>query len=81
MEVCYMSMLDDIKAKADEAGKVSMDQLNELKEKLPAEKFEELQKLADRNDDGKIDLGDLNSFDFGSLVDDAKKTLGGLFGK
>ncbi len=74
-------MLDDIKAKADEAGKVSMDQLNELKEKLPAEKFEELQKLADRNDDGKIDLGDLNSFDFGSLVDDAKKTLGGLFGK
>ena len=76
-----MSMLDDIKAKADEAGKVSMDQLNELKEKLPAEKFEELQKLADRNDDGKIDLGDLNSFDFGSLVDDAKKTLGGLFGK
>jgi Ca2+-binding EF-hand superfamily protein len=76
-----MSMLDDIKAKADEAGKVSMDQLNELKDKLPAEKFEELQKLADRNDDGKIDLGDLNSFDFGSLVDDAKKTLGGLFGK
>lgn len=74
-------MLDDIKAKADEAGKVSMDQLNELKDKLPAEKFEELQKLADRNDDGKIDLGDLNSFDFGSLVDDAKKTLGGLFGK
>ena len=51
-----MSLLDDIKAKADEAGKVSMDQLQELKDKLPEEKFQQLQGMADRNDDGKVSV-------------------------
>ncbi len=75
-----MSLLDDIKAKADEAGKVSMDQLQELKDKLPEENFQQLQDMADRNDDGKVSVDDLQNFDFGKLFDDAKNALGGLFG-
>ena len=75
-----MSLLDDIKAKADEAGKVSMDQLQELKDKLPEENFQQLQDMADRNDDGKVSVDDLQNFDFSKLFDDAKNALGGLFG-
>ena len=75
-----MSLLDDIKAKADEAGKVSMDQLQELKDKLPEEKLQQLQDMADRNDDGKVSVDDLQNFDFRKLFDDAKNALGGLFG-
>lgn len=75
-----MSVLDDIKNLADENGKVALDKLGELKDKLPTDQFDKLQKLADRNDDGKVNLADLEDFDFGSVVDDVKDKLGGMFG-
>ncbi len=77
-----MSLLDDMKAKADANGdgKLSMEDLADLKDKLPLDKLEQLQHIADSNDDGKINIDDLKNLDLGSIgsaIDDAK----GLFGK
>ncbi len=78
-----MSLLDDIKAKVDANGdgKLSVDDLNQLKDQLPADKFDELKRMADQNDDGKINAEDLKNFDLGNVLSDAKDTLGGMFGK
>lgn len=74
-----MTIFDDLKAKADanDDGKLSSDDLESLKDKLPTEQFDKLKQMADQNGDGKVSLDDVKSFDFG----DIKDKLGGLFGK
>lgn len=78
-----MSLLDDIKAKADANGdgKLSVDDLTELKDKLPSDKLDELRQLADQNDDGKINVEDLKNFNIGDVLGNAKDSLGSIFGK
>lgn len=77
-----MSVLDDIKAKVDANGdgKLSLDDLNELKDKLPTDKFDELKNMADQNDDGKVNFDDVKNLDFGDLINDAKSAFGDVFG-
>lgn len=77
-----MAIFDDLKAKADANGdgKLSADDLNDLRDKLPTEKFDQLKSLADQNDDGKISLEDVKSFNLGDTIGGLKDTLGGLFG-
>lgn len=78
-----MSLLDDLKAKADVNGdgKISADDLANLKDKVSPEQFDQLKQLADRNDDGSINFDDVKNLDFGSVVNDIKSAVGGLFGK
>lgn len=78
-----MSLLDDLKAKADVNGdgKLSADDLAGLKDKISPDQFDQLKQLADRNDDGSINFDDVKNLDFGSVVDDIKGAVGGLFGK
>ncbi len=66
-------------ADANGDGKLSVDDLNSLKEKFPdqAELLDKAKDAADQNGDGKVDLADLQGLDLGSLGD----KLGGLFGK
>ncbi|HMS93240.1 MAG TPA: EF-hand domain-containing protein [Candidatus Saccharibacteria bacterium] len=78
-----MSLLDDLKAKADVNGdgKLSAEDLASLKDKISPEQFDQLKQLADRNDDGSINFDDVKSLDLGGIVDDIKGAVGGLFGK
>ena len=77
-----MSLLDDIKAKADlnGDGKIGLEDLESLKDGTNNEQLDKLKEFADRNGDGKVDLEDVKNFDLGNLVQDAKDKLGGLFG-
>ncbi len=70
-----MSIFDDLKAKADANGdgKLTKDDLEALRDKLPADKVDELKKKADTNSDGKVDLADLKD-----LGGDVGSVLGGL---
>ena len=74
-----MSLLDDLKAKADVNGdgKLSIEDLEKLKDGVNNDQLDELKKVADQNGDGKLDLEDVKSFNFDSV----KEKLGGLFGK
>jgi len=78
-----MSLLDDLKAKADQNGdgKLTLADLEKFKDKLPKGRLDELKKLADRNGDGKVSFDDIKSIDFGDLLSDAKNEFGSLFGK
>ena len=78
-----MSLLDDLRAKADvnSDGKLSADDLAELKNKINPEQFDQLKKLADRNEDGSVNFDDIKGLDLGGVVDDIKGAVGGLFGK
>ncbi len=78
-----MSLLDDLKAKADVNGDgtLSADDLAELRDKISPEQFDQLKQLADRNSDGSINFDDIKNFDLGAAADDLKSTLGGLFGE
>lgn len=78
-----MSLLDDLKAKADASGdgKVSSEDLNALKEKYAGEGsvIEGLQQKADANGDGKLDLADLQ--DLGGNLGDTLTSLKDKFFK
>lgn len=76
-----MSLFDDLKTKADlnGDGKLSIDDLASVKDKISTEQWEKLQAIADRNDDGKIDMADIKGFDFGKALDDLKGSLGDIF--
>ena len=78
-----MSLLDDLKAKADVNGdgKLSADDLAGLKDKISPDQFDQLKQLADQNDDGKLNLDDIKGIDLDSIASDVKDRLGGLFGK
>lgn len=78
-----MSLFDDLKTKADlnGDGKLSIDDLASVKDRISTEQWEKLQAIADRNDDGKIDMSDLKNINFGDFVNDLKGSLGDLFGK
>lgn len=73
-----MSIFDELKAKADANGdgKLSIDDLKSLQDKLPADKLDELKGKADANSDGKLDMSDLSGLKgMGGKLGD---TLGGL---
>ena len=75
-----MNLIDEIKQFADKNGKISLEKLNDLKDKIPADVLNNLTDIANQNDDGKIDLNDLKDLKLDSLLDEAKSALGGLFG-
>lgn len=78
-----MSLLDDLKAKADlnGDGKLSVEDLESLKDGANNEQLDKLKGLADSNGDGKLDLEDAKNIDLGNLANDVRDKLGGLFGK
>lgn len=78
-----MSLLDDIKAKADQNGdgKLSADDLESLRDKLPTDKLDELKTKLDQSGDGKLDFEDVKNFDFGNLANDAKSAVADLKNK
>lgn len=77
-----MSLLDDIKAKADlnGDGKVSVEDLEALKDGVNNDKVEQLKKIADQNGDDKIDVEDIKNINLDDIVAKAKDTFGNLFG-
>jgi len=77
-----MSLVDDLQAKADVNGdgKLSVEDLEALKDGANNEQLDQLKSLADQNGDGKIDLEDAKNFDFNNVIDAVKDKLGGLFG-
>jgi hypothetical protein len=77
-----MSLLDDIKAKADlnGDGKVSVEDLEALKDGVNNDKLEQLKKIADQNGDDKIDVEDIKNINLDDIVAKAKDTFGNLFG-
>ena len=77
-----MSLVDDLKAKADRNGdgKISKEDLEGMKNGENDSHIDKLKDLADRNGDGKIGLDDAKNIDLGSLAGDAKSKLGGMFG-
>ena len=77
-----MSLLDDLQAKADlnGDGKLSVEDLENLKDGVNNEELEKLKGLADQNGDGKIDFEDAKSFNFDNVVDVVKDKLSGIFG-
>lgn len=78
-----MGLLDDLKTKADlnGDGKLSTEDLEQLKGTINSEQLDKLKQLADQNDDGKLDLNDIKGIDLGNIAGDVKDKLGGLFGK
>ena len=77
-----MSLLDDLKAKADLNGDGKLDaaDLESIKDGANNEQIEKLKEAADQNDDGKLDLEDVKNIDLGNLANNVKEHLGGLFG-
>lgn len=64
-------------ADANGDGKLSVEDLDSLKQKFPdqADLLDKAKAIADQNGDGKIDLADMQGFDLSSLGE----KLGGLF--
>ncbi len=77
-----MSLLDDLKAKADlnGDGKLGPEDLESLKDGANNEQIEKLKEFADQNGDGKVDMEDIKSVDLGNIATTVKEHLGGLFG-
>ena len=84
-----MSIIDDIKAKADANGdgKVDLKDLESLRDGANGEIIDKLKARA-MGSNGKLDMGDLKNLNLdnlkataGDLVDEAKNSLGSLFGK
>ncbi len=77
-----MSLLDDLKAKADlnGDGKLGPEDLESLKDGANNEQIEKLKEFADQNGDGKLNLEDAKNIDLGNLANTVKEHLGGLFG-
>ena len=78
-----MSLLDEIKSKADANGdgKLSQEDIEGLQGSIPQDKFDQLKSIADGNADGKIDISDVQNLDWGGLLEEAKNTFGNFFGK
>ncbi len=79
-----MSVLDDIKAKADANGdgKLDASDLEGFKDKMPADKFDELKSKLDASGDGKLSFDDIQGLDWSGLIDNIKNSFGsGLFNK
>lgn len=70
-----MSLIDDLKAKADANGdgKLSKDDLESLKNEDNGSTIDQLKAVADQNNDGKINFDDVKNFDLGSTTDNLKK--------
>lgn len=77
-----MSLVDDLKAKADlnGDGKLGPEDLEGLKDGANNEQIEKLKEAADQNGDNKIDIDDIKNVDLGNLANSVKEHLGGLFG-
>ena len=77
-----MSLVDDLKAKADlnGDGKLGPEDLESLKDGANNEQIEKLKEFADQNGDGKVDMEDIKSVDLGNIATTVKEHLGGLFG-
>lgn len=84
-----MSLLDDIKAKADANGdgKINLDDLEALRTGDNGNIIDQLKEKA-LGSDGKLDMNDLTNFNFDGikagatdLVDKAKDSLGDIFDK
>lgn len=75
-----MSLLDDIKAKADANGDgaINMDDLNAMKDQFSPEQFDQLKEKLLGND-GKLSLDDLKNFNLGDTFNSVKDSLGGFF--
>lgn len=80
-----MSLLDDLKTKADlnKDGKLSIEDLESLKDGTNNAQLDQLIQLADQNDDGTLGLDDIKNFDFNKVLDNLKDgltdKLGGIF--
>lgn len=76
-----MNLLEEIKQRADANadGKLTLDDINALREKFPdqANVLDKVKALADANGDGKVDPGDLKNFNLGDVMG----KVGSLFGK
>ena len=72
-----MSLLDDLKAKADANGdgKISKEDIEALKKGNDDSMLDKLKDLADQNDDGKINFEDVKKFDLGDTISDLKDTF------
>lgn len=77
-----MNLFNDIKAKADinGDGKLTVQDLDSLKDGSNNEALDKLKNLADRNSDGKLSLDDVKDIDFNNAVSDLNNKLGSLFG-
>ena len=78
-----MSLLDDIKSKADANGDGKIDQhdLESLRSSDNNQIIDQLKEKADQNNDGRLDLEDLKNLDFGNLANDAKNAFSDVTGK
>ena len=76
-----MSLLDDLKSKADlnGDGKLNVADLESLKDGANNGQLDKLKDIADRNGDGKVDLDDAKNLDLGKVASDVKSSLSGLF--
>ncbi len=72
-----MSLIDDLKARADQNGdgKISKEDLENLQDKLPKDQLEKLKGIADQNGDGKIDMNDVKNLDLGDIASSIKDKL------
>lgn len=74
-----MSLLDDIKAKADANGdgSLNLDDLNSLKDQFSPEQFDQLKEKLLGND-GKLSMDDVQN-NLGDVFNNVKDSLGGFF--
>lgn len=72
-----MGLMDEIKAKADmnNDGKVSKEDLEELRNDDNGSTIDKLKEAADQNDDGRLNFDDVKNFDLGGTVDDLRKSF------
>ncbi len=69
-----MSLIEDIKAKADQSGdgKVSKDDLESMKDGNNDGIIDKLKGMADQNEDGRLSFDDIKSIDLGGTLKDIK---------
>ena len=74
-----MSLLDDIKTKADANGdgKLNSEDLESLRSGNNGQLIDKLKAAADQNDDGKLSFEDVKNFDFGSTITNIKAMFSG----
>ena len=72
-----MSLLDDLKAKVyvNSDGKIGKADLDDLRSKVGDAKIDQFKKIADQNDDGKLNLGDFKNIDLGGTFENIKKSI------
>lgn len=76
-----MDLFAEVQKRADANGdgKLSIDDLNSLKEQFPdqAGLLDQAKEIADQNSDGKLNLADAQGLDLGDIT----RKIGSLFGK